>query len=340
MQRTWTVQLIGILIILLLLVYTIPLYTQMIPNSIADQVQQYLHNKGLTWTKVEANDRNIVISGSTSDIKEHQQAVQMSRSLWYVKQVEDAIQPPIVEPYTMNIQWNGESLTVKGYVSGDEQKAHLAQQLVSEYNNNSIQNDVQTGAGAPEDWDQLSETLLNEIKTLKLASVQMIGQTIRIAGKASTTKEVQALKQAIEPFQQQGYTFSTPIVALDNAAIVCQKEFNRLLSQEKIRFESGGSSIDSNSDSLLGELADAAIFCADSTIVITGHTDNIGNDEDNLKLSEQRAKAVKGWLFNEGGVPLERLKTQGKGASERLETNETTKGRAKNRRIEFIVEGI
>lgn len=340
MQRQWVIQLTGILIVILLLSYAIPRTHDIIPNYIAKHVQQHLENNGLTWAKVAVKERSVVISGTSPTVQEHQQAIHISRSLWTVKHVTDAIQPRIIEPYTMHIHWDGSLLSLTGFVQNEANKVRLEQQIASEYSNSTIKNDLQIGAGAPDNWNPAAKQLLHTIRPLALASVHLIDQTVTIAGKTSTTQEMQAVQQATEPLQQLGYQFKPSVIALDNAAVVCQKEFNRLLSQEKIRFTSGGSTIDNSSSTLLGALADAAIFCANSNIIITGHTDNIGSDKNNLKLSEQRAKAVKGWLFNEGGVPLERLKTQGKGASEALETNETKEGRAKNRRIEFIVEGI
>ncbi|CAA6828323.1 MAG: OmpA/MotB domain protein [uncultured Thiotrichaceae bacterium] len=342
--RTWTIQIIGTLLIVLLFLSTIPLYTQRLPTIISQQVAQDLHKAGLTWAKVQAKDRNITLSGNAPHLKEHEQALQISQSAWFVKHVYDDITPKFVEPYTMDIRWNGKDLVLKGYVSSDTNKANIKQQVATQFAGTNIQQSLEVAAGAPENWAQLNSTLLKHLQSLQLASIQIIDNTIHIAGKARTSKETEALQSAISPFTEQTgeqrYTITTHIVALDNAAIVCQKEFNRLLSKNKIRFKTGNASIDSSSDALLEELADTAIFCADSTILISGHTDNIGSNEENLKLSEQRAKAVKGRLFNQGGVPLERLKTIGKGASDPLAENQTDTGRAKNRRIEFTVEGI
>jgi OOP family OmpA-OmpF porin len=178
------------------------------------------------------------------------------------------------------------------------------------------------------------------MKKLQLASVHLVDQQVDIAGKSLTSQDIENLQQALAPFREQNYKINIRIAALDNAAVVCQKEFNRLLTEDNILFKTGNAMIDSRSDQLLTELADAAIFCAHATIIITGYTDNVGDEEKNKQLSEQRAKAVKGRLFNQGGVPLERLKTVGKGASDPLADNDTDAGRAQNRRIEFKVEGI
>lgn len=68
-------------------------------------------------------------------------------------------------------------------------------------------------------------------------------------------------------------------------------------------------------------------------VKIIGHTDNVGDDEYNLKLSKDRAEDVLK-LFNRKGVNFNRLEAFGKGEAEPIETNDTDEGRALNRRIE------
>jgi OOP family OmpA-OmpF porin len=68
-------------------------------------------------------------------------------------------------------------------------------------------------------------------------------------------------------------------------------------------------------------------------VKITGHTDNIGDDAYNLKLSKDRAEDVLK-IFNRKGVNFKRLEATGKGELEPLESNDTDEGRALNRRIE------
>ena len=72
---------------------------------------------------------------------------------------------------------------------------------------------------------------------------------------------------------------------------------------------------------------------------INGHTDNIGDDNFNMELSINRASSVKKFLINEGVDP-DILKIIGHGETKPIESNDTDKGRAKNRRVEinFIKE--
>ncbi len=70
------------------------------------------------------------------------------------------------------------------------------------------------------------------------------------------------------------------------------------------------------------------------SIEITGHTDNVGNENDNLILSKQRADAVKNYVVKKG-IAASRIKTFGLGATQPIADNATTEGRQKNRRTEL-----
>jgi outer membrane protein OmpA-like peptidoglycan-associated protein len=86
----------------------------------------------------------------------------------------------------------------------------------------------------------------------------------------------------------------------------------------------------------LDKLAQLLIVNKDKKVEIGGHTDNVGNDVDNQKLSENRAKSVVDYLVSKG-VAAENLSYKGYGESVPIGDNATENGRAKNRRTEFKI---
>jgi len=73
-------------------------------------------------------------------------------------------------------------------------------------------------------------------------------------------------------------------------------------------------------------------------IIAVGHTDSVGSDAYNQKLSVRRAEAVKAYLVTKG-IEKNRVYTEGKGKSQPVADNKTAEGRAKNRRVEIEVVG-
>ncbi len=73
-------------------------------------------------------------------------------------------------------------------------------------------------------------------------------------------------------------------------------------------------------------------------IIAVGHTDSIGTDEYNQKLSIRRAEAVKAYLQGKG-IEANRIYTEGKGEKQPVADNKSTAGRAQNRRVEIEVVG-
>lgn len=70
-------------------------------------------------------------------------------------------------------------------------------------------------------------------------------------------------------------------------------------------------------------------------IVITGHTDATGSDEQNLRLSRARAAAVHDWIQHMGDIPGNCFAVQGLGSTEPIASNDTERGRSANRRVEI-----
>ena len=101
-------------------------------------------------------------------------------------------------------------------------------------------------------------------------------------------------------------------------------------------FKSSLATLEGNSAVELNKLYDLLSENESIRIQINGHTDNVGTDTDNQRLSEARAKTVVDFLIKKG-ITASRLKYKGFGESQPVTTNETAEGRQKNRRTEFVL---
>jgi len=111
----------------------------------------------------------------------------------------------------------------------------------------------------------------------------------------------------------------------------------KLEIKEQVFFATGKSVIQSRSFKMLDQVARVLQQHPEvDKLSIEGHTDDRGNAEANRKLSQARAEAVKGYLVSKGVEPA-RLEAKGFGPDQPIASNKTEKGRAANRRVEFII---
>ncbi|MFO0548893.1 MAG: OmpA family protein [Polyangiaceae bacterium] len=106
---------------------------------------------------------------------------------------------------------------------------------------------------------------------------------------------------------------------------------------KKVEFEFGSARLRADSQPILDEVVRLLQANPDITLLaIEGHTDNVGSDALNLKLSKDRARACLDYLVKKG-IAASRLTSDGFGKEKPLDTNDTSEGRAKNRRVEFHI---
>lgn len=108
-------------------------------------------------------------------------------------------------------------------------------------------------------------------------------------------------------------------------------------STNAILFETNSFSIKPSSNETLASIAQALNEDKSLKINIVGHTDNVGNVNKNLALSQNRANSIKMELVSKYNIDSTRLNIDGKGSTQPIADNNTEQGKAINRRVEFIV---
>jgi outer membrane protein OmpA-like peptidoglycan-associated protein len=111
---------------------------------------------------------------------------------------------------------------------------------------------------------------------------------------------------------------------------------NGHIALDGVFFDTGVSTIKAESTEALKNIAEYLKGTSDSKFVIVGHTDIDGTFEANMKLSEERAKAVMNELVTKFGVKPEQLKSFGLASLAPATSNATEKGKEKNRRVEIV----
>ena len=110
-----------------------------------------------------------------------------------------------------------------------------------------------------------------------------------------------------------------------------------MISLHGLVFPVGQATIEDQYKPLLESLAVSIKEFPGTEVVLEGHTDAVGSDELNLKLSKERATVVKDYLVSNFDIDPERIVAAGFGETRPVASNDSQVGRAKNRRIDAVI---
>jgi outer membrane protein OmpA-like peptidoglycan-associated protein len=111
-----------------------------------------------------------------------------------------------------------------------------------------------------------------------------------------------------------------------------------IVNMSDVLFDTGKATLRPGARERLAKVAGIVLAYPDLHLEVDGHTDNVGSDAYNMRLSDARANAVRDYLAKQG-VPMNNLVAKGFGKTEPIASNATAAGRQQNRRVELIVSG-
>ena len=142
-----------------------------------------------------------------------------------------------------------------------------------------------------------------------------------------------------------GYTFFSRSFKPDTAEVFKDRlkkvplavlKKDAVVQLQDITFETGKANLKSESNEELDRLVSLLEGNQTIKVEISAHTDDVGNDDSNLKLSEKRAKTVVDYLITKG-IKGDRMTAKGYGETQPLVSNDTDENKAKNRRVQFKI---
>lgn len=152
-------------------------------------------------------------------------------------------------------------------------------------------------------------------------------------------------------FSSPGYENNTGFVDYANVTGYKEIKFNvglkvktavevaeepEVITLDNVYFDFGKADIKSESYPELDKIVRLMFDNSGIRIEISAHTDNIGSDDYNMKLSQSRAESVMNYFIS-NGIPINRLSARGYGSTKPIADNGTEQGRQKNRRVEFKI---
>jgi len=187
-------------------------------------------------------------------------------------------------------------------------------------------------------YDQATQNIIDFIESVDALKAKIAAQEKRIAELEAKTEKFSATENKLQRKMAQeqkikaiGKTFS------DSEAQVLQDGDNVIIRLYGLTFPSGQSTIKPEYFSLLKKVQDGIATFDNCEVSVEGHTDSRGSNTLNMKLSEERAGAVKEYLIANMPSLKGRITSKGFGKERPIASNETEEGRAKNRRIDIII---
>ena len=226
-------------------------------------------------------------------------------------------------------------VVIKGVVATSSDKQQLLEKLKAQYPNQAVRDEIEVRSNIriPTNWQQIATAIIDsDISNIRQGRIDIHGTTISLHGKVSSLEQKQAIQNRI-------HTRLTDLYQLENQLVVVEGEqrlIDDTLGNRIVEFESGSANLTPMGLGILDDMAAALRRIGDKPVLITGHTDNVGNSTANLALSNERAEAVKQYLIGRN-IDATRLSTTGKGDSDPIASNDNEEGRTRNRRIEFTL---
>ncbi len=233
------------------------------------------------------------------------------------------------------------TLTLTGYVPDNNVHAAIVAAAGRKFFSEKVVDNLKASLGSPPGFAGAVVPALGALSRLSTGTLVVSDREVKLSGDALYDTAPGQLRGNLVKDFPQGWQLKADISVKPAAApvdaTVCQQLFSEVLAKGTIRFESGRSNLDLDSAGLLDHLIEIALRCPTTNIEVAGHTDTDGDRATNQALSEKRAQAVVDYLVK-AGLPAGRFAAIGYGSTQPVAANDTDDGKARNRRIEFVVK--
>ncbi|WP_368677784.1 OmpA family protein [Acinetobacter lactucae] len=225
-------------------------------------------------------------------------------------------------------------IVVEGVVPNEASKQAILLKMQSVYGADQVVDKIQVRpVAAPNGWsDSVTRVITPDLKKVSQGKLSVNGTRFELSGKMLNPADIQPTIQSFQGLVQPPYQLYSQL-SVNRAE---QKIIDDALKNRIIEFESGSAVLTDAGQKILDEMAVALNKVGGKKVKIIGHTDSSGDATKNLKLSQDRALAVKNYLISKS-IPADHLSTEGLGSSKPVADNTSAEGRKKNRRIEFTV---
>lgn len=216
----------------------------------------------------------------------------------------------------------------------------------AEFGLNAVRTNVRIDPDLPEGWPVRALLAVDTLGQLEHGAVRVRPDRFDIQGVSGDASVSDGLSRTIAEKLGSAAVFNLDIryderfdpIAMQPTPARCEAWIKEVLAENKITFDPGSTSINSDAAPVVDRIAEILRDCGRLEMEVAGHTDSQGRLETNMRLSQQRADAVVARLMAQGALVSD-FNAVGYGPEFPVADNATAAGREANRRIEFKLIG-
>ena len=290
---------------------------------------------GYDGVTVDVDGRDVHLSGEVADEASVNNASDVAASVRGARVVESNV--TVALPYATKFCKDENTITLSGNVPNADADADFPERARDMFRYWTVDEDLDVRAGAPDGFRRFMDQALIELGQLDEGCITLNDRHLLIKGTIRSERAAAGVRDRISDHDDLGFatTYELAVPELSDQALRCQDEANqRVARDETVLFSFDSDEIHEIGRQLLDEVVEISKLCPDVDILVTGHTDSVGDKTYNIDLGKRRADAVVAYLVQQG-LAGDRLTSVGLGFSQPVADNSTEEGRAMNRRIEF-----
>ncbi len=371
--KSLLIMLVGLAALASISLFCINHHSPLIEDDLQKRTTTSLNFEGMEWSRASTDGQLVRLNGFAPNQALRQKAGEVALSVWGVDAVMNHLvvakgsetDEPVksqttletskpsnttTHPYEFKLEFDGKTAILSGLIPNEEARSDIREATRKHLEKGSVITRLEIVQGAPEGFTQtITQGLIPNLKSFTEVTATLQDSDLNITGTTSSSETRDTLQQSISSntpsrvntafnvaVPQSESVPNSPTKQTFITADLCQKQIDDVLSDQQVIFLSNRAIIDESSFTLLDSIALTANKCPKTKIEISGHTDGNGDSNQNQALSQRRANAVLSYLVSKG-IDIERLKSNGHGDTRPIATNTTQKGRATNRRIEFLI---
>ena len=306
-----------------------------IQQDIQTRTDAALNAAGYVDVSANVDGRDVSLGGTVDDADSVATVSDVAAAVNGVRVVDNNVS--VALPYATEFCKSESTITLSGHVPDDDAREAFPERARDMFRYWNIEDNLEVRPASDRGFRRFMDEAIIELGQLDEGCITLTDRSLLVKGSIRSERAAAALKARLAKLEHLDfdvrYELSLPV--LSTQAMACQEEANKRISRdETVLFSFDSDVIHEIGRQILDEIVEISEICPDVPLLVTGHTDAIGDKDYNIDLGKRRAEAVVAYLTRKG-VDENRLAAVGLGFSQPIADNSTDAGRAANRRIEF-----